>query len=172
MILKSNLKRSSMDNITCVMLTFEGFEKKYLESKEKPEINKDNISSLSSNSDMNKTQKDDKKLANGMVKKPQLSLSLNKNMTTSIVSADLRESSTPVQLIPSSTTNKSNKFIETLKQGLSVQTVQPVLNQISEPILQLRSKLKEDKKMTHTQTQSNIPSTVKNHQKNKIIFPK
>ncbi len=157
-----------MDNITCVMLTFEGFEKKYFESKDKPEVLKDN---LSSNSDLNKSQKEDKKLPNGMVKKP-LSLSLNKNMTSSIVSTDLRENSTPVQLIPSSTTHKSNKLIESLKQGLSVQTVQPVQNPTSEPILQLRNKLKEDKKMTHTQTQSNIPSTVKNHQKNKIIFPK
>lgn len=158
MILKSSLKRQSMDNITSVMLTFEGFERKFQDFKDKYEKSK-STSSIVNTNDSNQrddSQRKSKQTANGMTKKP---LSLNKNMTSSIVSKEVKDdvSSSP----SSSNKNIMNKNI--LDSLMQESTQNEDLDS------QQKKKLKEE--VYNYGSKSSIPSTAKNSKNNKVIFP-
>ncbi len=158
MILKSSLKRQSMDNITSVMLTFEGFEKKFQDYKEKFDKAKSSSSVIITNESNQRddSQRKNKQTANGMTKKP---LSLNKNMTSSIVSKDVKDEN---QSSPSSSTKilLNKNIIDSLMQ-------ESTLNDELES--QQKKKLKEE--VYNYGSKSSIPSTAKNSKNSKVIFP-
>ena len=120
LILKSSLKRQAMDNITCVMLTFEGFESEFKNAKNNNNKNytndkKESIASINNHNDVNGNNNISRKIktANGMIRKP---ICLAKNMTSSFTSNDVKElssynNSIPVQNIPSTSTNKNSNNI-------------------------------------------------------------
>lgn len=158
MILKSSLKRQSMDNITSVMLTFEGFEKKFQDIKDKYEKNKSSSSIVITN---DSNQRDDslrksKQTANGMTKKP---LSLNKNMTSSIVSKDVKDEA-------STSPSSSNKSI--MNKNI-LDSLMQESTQNEDLDSQQKKKLKEE--VYNYGSKSSIPSTAKNAKNNKVIFP-
>lgn len=183
LILKTSLRRQSMDNITCVMLTFEGFEKIFKEAKEaaasNSSVEEKILSKQASSASTEIKEKIDErgtrkiKTANGMTKKTTLSLA--KNLTSSIVSQDMKETgSVPAQSIPSTTTNKgaislSNKIMESLKQGSNLgygKTHSPEESNNNESsstasnVQSIKNKMKEDGVSDMGKT--SVPSTTKN----------
>lgn len=175
LILKTSLKRQSMDNITCVMLTFEGFEALFSQIKETiSRTGEDKQITLSSsqnfiNMDSKQEPTNSRKIktANGMIKKP---LSLAKNLSTSIVSNDIKDqgTSSQVQNVCGTTTHKNSliiasRIMDGMKSGSSQSKYEE--NQATTVI---KSKLKEDLSLPV----SSIPSTAKNSKSKPVIFPK
>lgn len=164
MILKSSLKRKSMDNITCVMLTFEGFERKFLLSKEKSSETRLQKTE-NQGKDLLKEEKDVKSkqiIANGMTKK---GLSINKNMTTSISSSMtssqvIKESNSQSNIGSNSSLNKSHSKNKTSQNSMNIE---------KDSIHFIKNKLKEEKDFGFGLS---FPSTVKNSKAQNVIFKK
>jgi hypothetical protein len=171
-ILKTSLKRQSMDNITCVMLTFEGFEKLFKNLKDDIQSSTSSTTDKLSNIDqvqsvVSISDKDEKrgarklKTANGMIKKP---LSLAKNLASSIVSQEIKESnSNPFQNIPTTTTYKANlslKLIESQKQTVPSATTSSDNSTYNSTNTLIKAK--QNNELASQTSQSNIPSTTKN----------
>jgi hypothetical protein len=174
MILKSSLKRKSMDNITCVMLTFEGFERKFQMYKEKLLDKSQKISLVSSQKLENQIKeviKEDIKskliIANGMTKK---TLSINKNMTSSISSTQSMKESNSQTNINNNSNSNSNKLNESTKASHSKNKINQNSPNIDKDSFNfIKNKLKEEKEVV---SGFNFPSTVKNSKAQNIIFKK
>lgn len=163
-----------MDNITCVMLTFEGFETLFSQIKESISRSGEDKQIVSSSSQNyinmeNKQETNPRKVktANGMIKKP---LSLAKNLSTSIVSNDVKEqgASSQSQNICSTTTHKNSlvhasRIMDGIKSGSSQSKYEE-----SQATTVIKSKLKEELSLPI----SSIPSTAKNSKSKPVIFPK
>lgn len=157
------------------MLTFEGFEALFNQIKEGISTGTDE-KTTTSNSSQNLTHIDTKqdinqrkiKTPNGMIKKP---LSLAKNLTSSIVSNDMKDhssQSSQTQNICSTTTHKNSlmhasKIIDGMKADNSQNKYEE-----SQSTTVIKSKLKEELVMPI----ANIPSTAKNSKSKPVVFPK
>lgn len=162
LILKTSLKRKSMDNITCVMLTFEGFERKFQLNKEKSSETR--LQKTENQvKDVLKEEKDVKTkqiIANGMTKK---GLSINKNMSTSIsstISSQVMKESGSQSNIGSISQNKSHSKNKTSQNSVIIE---------KDSIYLMKNKLKEEKDFGFG---GSFPSTVKNSKAQNVIFKK
>jgi len=131
-ILKSSLARQSLDNITAVMLAFEGFEQLFTDHKNiysnktsvntltinnsNSKLNSFNTTSTKVTTNSSKVDTDlanpNRKLksANGMIKKATFSLVKNSSLTSSYVSSEIKEKeklSNNNLIVPLSTKNSN-----------------------------------------------------------------
>jgi hypothetical protein len=175
-ILKNSLIRQTLDNITCVMLFFEGFEKIFNEhksfysgntesklndksktsSKEASIISKIN-NSRGSQSSTSEDKSDRKiKTANGMIKKGSLLLPKNQAMSSSLISNEVKDKDKPI----SSQQSGMNSTFNYKSQAPTLNKT--LINQQYDSSSKVPRELNE--------YVSNVPSTTKNNKSKISLF--